>query len=325
MRRGRLSPATKCATSATSSPRSWPKAASRRKTPPRRSRSITSRCQRVRSARGGRARRAAPARAIRHQHRVRDRARQPGEDRSRDGRRRQSRRARPAQQPARRQSARAARLSLRLRCGERSLHALRHHPAAALSAALALGLHAAHSRAQNPRHLARRRRRFRREGKFRRRGLDHRLGRATAAPAGALDRDAHRYILVRRAGARSRHPRPHGFRPRGPHRRHAGRYARGARRLSEQFRAEHSRQFVSADHHRALPHAEPAFARARRLYQHRAGRRLSRLRPAGGDLDQRAADRARRPRARHRCGRDAPAQSDRPCRLSLSGARRAHL
>ena len=94
----------------------------------------------------------------------------------------------------------------------RPLHALRHDPAAALSAALALGLHAAYPRAQNPRRLARRRRRFRREGKFCRRGLDHRLGRASAAPAGALDRDAHRYVPVRRPGARSPHPRPHGFR-----------------------------------------------------------------------------------------------------------------
>ncbi len=119
--------------------------------------------------------------------------------------------------------------------------------------------------------------------------------------------------------------RAHGLRQRRPHRRHAGRHAGGARRLSEQFRAEHSRQFLSADDHRALPHAEPAFARARRLYQHRAGRCLSRLRPAGGDLDQRAADRARRPRTRHRCGRDPPAQSDRACGLSLSGAGRPRL
>ena len=70
---------------------------------------------------------------------------------------------------------------------------------------------------------------------------------------------------------------------------------------------------------------ESASAGARRLHQHRAGRRLSRFRPSGGDLDQRAADRARRARARHRRGGDAPAQSDRTRRLSISGAGRARL
>ena len=70
---------------------------------------------------------------------------------------------------------------------------------------------------------------------------------------------------------------------------------------------------------------ESPSAGARRLHQHRAGRRLSRLGPAGGDLDQRAADRARRARARHRRGRDAPAQSDRARRLSLFRAGRARV
>ena len=116
-----------------------------------------------------------------------------------------------------------------------------------------------------------------------------------------------------------------GFDRRRPHRRDAGRHARGARRLSQQLRAEHSGQFLSADGHRPLPHAEPASAGARRLHQHGAGRRLSRLRPAGGDLDQRAADRARRARARHRRGRDAPAQSDRARRFPLLRAGRARL
>ena len=54
---------------------------------------------------------------------------------------------------------------------------------------------------------------------------------------------------------------------------------------------QHSRQFVSADRHRPLQDAQSPSAGARRVHQHRAGRRLSRLGPAGGDLDQRAPDR----------------------------------
>ena len=64
-------------------------------------------------------------------------------------------------------------------------------------------------------------------------------------------------------------------------------------------------------HHRPLPHAEPAFARARRLHQYRTGRRLSRLRPPGGDMEQRAIAGAGRARTRNRRCRDTPAQSDR--------------
>ena len=85
-----------------------------------------------------------------------------------------------AQQPARGQSARAARLSVRLRRGGGPLHALCHDAAAALSAPLAVGLHAAYSRAQNSRDLARCRRRLRRQRQFRRRGVDGRVGGATA-------------------------------------------------------------------------------------------------------------------------------------------------
>ena len=84
-------------------------------------------------------------------------------------------------------------------------------------------------------------------------------------------------------------------------------------------------QFLSANHHRPLSHAKPSFARARRLHQHRADRRLSRLGPAGSDMEQRAIARTRRARARHRRCRDAPAQSDRARRLPVFRARRPHL
>ena len=195
--------------SATSSPPWWPRAASPRKMPPRRSRSITSRCRASCDLRAA----VAPGAPLVHERfgsnlvfdiergdRDKTEAAMAGAAKIVA--------LRPAQQPARRQSARAARLSLRIRRGDRPLHALCHDPAAALSAPLAVALHAAHSRAQNPRRLARCRRRLRRQGQFRRRGLDHRVGRATAAPAGALDRDAHRHVPVRRAGARPRHATP---------------------------------------------------------------------------------------------------------------------
>ncbi len=116
-----------------------------------------------------------------------------------------------------------------------------------------------------------------------------------------------------------------GFDRRRPHRGDADRYGGCARRLSQQLRAQHSRQLISADRHRALSHAQPASAGARGLYQHRSGRCLSRLRPSGGDLDQRAAPGARRARARPRRRGDAPAQSHHARRFSLCGAGRARL
>ena len=96
-----------------------------------------------------------------------------------------------------------------------------------------------------------------------------------------------------------------GFDRDGSHRGDAGRYAGGARRLSQQLCAQHSRQFVSADRHRPLQDAQSPSAGARRVHQHRAGRRLIWARAGGGDLDQRAPDRARRARARHRRRRDS--------------------
>ena len=55
-----------------------------------------------------------------------------------------------------------------------------------------------------------------------------------------------------------------------------------------------------------IPH--PLCALPRRLHQHRAGRRLSRRRPAGGGLSRRAAGRSLRPRHRPRPDRDPQAQ-----------------
>ena len=58
----------------------------------------------------------------------------------------------------------------------------------------------------------------------------------------------------------------------------------------------------------ALPHPGHPLPGARRLHEHRHGRRLSRRRPAGGDLRRRAGGRPRRARARPRPGRGAAEQ-----------------
>ena len=144
-------------------------------------------------------------------------------------------------------------------------------PTAALSSALAIGLHAAYPRAQDESDLPRRRRWIRREGAFFHRGLHHRLGRPD--PSAPVKWTATRSeTLLSDSQARDHETTARmGFDRRWPHRRHADRYARGAGRLSQQFRTQHSRQLLSADGNGSLSHAEPAFARTRRLHQHGAG------------------------------------------------------
>ena len=66
-------------------------------------------------------------------------------------------------------------------------------------------------------------------------------------------------------------------------------------------------------------------ARARRLHQHRAGRCLSRRRPAGSGLRDRAAGRCRRARARHRARRAAAANFIKPKRDALHDRDRQDL
>ena len=137
---------------------------------PRPWRSITSRCPRSTTTRDAVAAGAPLVHPrVRQQPGVRDRARPPRQDRSGAGRRRQGRRA--AASPTAGSSANPMEPRAYLcdyDAAARPLHALRDEPAAALPAPLALGLHAAHSRAQNPRGLAGRRRRLRRQRHFRR-------------------------------------------------------------------------------------------------------------------------------------------------------------
>src|SRR5262249_28831328 len=111
------------------------------------------------------------------------------------------------------------------------------------------------------------------KGIFFHRGLHGRVGGANSMPADQVDRHANRNLPLRRASARSRHHRSHGFRSPRMHRCDADRYLGRAGGVSEQLRAQHSRQLLSADRHRPLQDAQPSFAGTGCLYQHGAGRR----------------------------------------------------
>ena len=103
--------------------------------------------------------------------------------------------------------------------------------------------------------------------------------------------------------------------------RHARRPPRQYGRLSLAVRAVHSRW--RPDHvDRRLRHPASLRALPRRLHQHRAGRRLSRRRAAGGRLSGRAPGRRVRPRHRPRPGRDPPAELH-PARADALPHRRA--
>ncbi len=75
--------------------------------------------------------------------------------------------------------------------------------------------------------------------------------------------------------------------------------------------------------HRLLRHSGRDAAGARGVHQHHADQRLSLVRPAGGDLRHRAADRSRRDRARHRPHR-AAAQESRAAEGDALHQRRRH-
>ena len=90
-------------------------------------------------------------------------------------------------------------------------------------------------------------------------------------------------------------------------RRAAGRL-RQSRRLSLERRRRDGRARRHAQSRRDLPHAADRGLDQGLLHQHLADRRLSRRRPARGQLLHGAADRHRRARDGHRPGRDAQAQ-----------------
>ncbi len=164
-----------------------------------------------------------------------------------------------------------------------------------------------HSRAQAARRGARRRRRLRLEDLPLRRGSDRHLGGRQARPAGQVDGGAQRVLHVRRPWPRPRHPCRAGARQGRQVPRPAGR----ARRPPWAPICPPSRRaFRPTSTPRCWPgvYATPAiYAEVQGgVHQHRAGRRLSRRRAAGGDLSARAPRRQGGARAEDGSRRDPP-------------------
>src|SRR5215218_8977044 len=155
-------------------------------------------------------------------------------------------------------------------------------------------------------HRASRRRRLRDEDLPLPRVRAHGGSRREGRPAGQVDGDEEREL--RRDDAR---PRPRRL-PRGGS--EARRHHHGAEDedLREprwglvDDRTRNPDDAVRTDALRGLPDPEHLLPGARRLHEHRHGRRLPRRRPPGGDLRRRARRRPRRARARARPGRGAP-------------------
>ena len=132
-----------------------------------------------------------------------------------------------------------------------------------------------------------------------------------ARPAGQIHRHALGGLPHRLPGPRSRHQ--------GRARAAQGRpFPRHARRQHQQRRralrlAVAARQGLGPDH-RLLRHSGRDAARARGVHQHHADQRLSQLRPAGGDVRDRAADR--------HGGRTSSASTASSCAARISCGRR---
>ena len=150
------------------------------------------------------------------------------------------------------------------------------------------------ARAQIARHRARRRRRFRLEDFHLsgRGGLS--VGGSKTRPAGEVDLRALGKFHYRRPRPRSRHQGANGVRRRRQDHRLEGAHHRQSRRLYVDFLVGGAD--LPLCHLAVGPVRDPAhLLRGRRgLYQHRAGRRLSRRRPSGSDLRRGAAGRSRR-------------------------------
>ena len=234
---------------------------------------------------------------------------------------------RPRQQPPDPQRHGAARRDRRVR--PRRRRATRSTPPARTRTSPAADgrLRARHARAQAAGDRARRRRRLRLEDLPLRRGVRRHLGRRRARPAGEVDRRAHARLPHRRA------------RPRPRHRRRAG--ARRGRQRSSRCGSNTNANlgaylstFAPCDPDLPLRHAArrpvhdagDLLRGAGGLHQHRAGRRLSRRRPARGDATCSSAWSTTAAREiGHRPGRDPAAELHPQGRLPLPDAGRAHV
>ena len=153
----------------------------------------------------------------------------------------------------------------------------------------------------------RRRRRLRHQGLQLSRISAGREGGEGARPAGEMGLRPQRAFPRRRAWPRPRHDRPTGARRERPHPGAPGRYRRQHGLLLQPVRRDHP---VVRDRHddRRLRHPDGARRLQGRLHPQRADRRLSRRRPPGGGVPDRAPD--GRGGARHRpfADRDPPAE-----------------
>ena len=146
------------------------------------------------------------------------------------------------------------------------------------------------------------------------------MGRAQARPPGQVHGDAVGGLPQRLPGARPRHQGRAGARPRRPLPRHArDQYQQCRRALRVAFSAL---QGLGSDSG-FLRHSRRHAARDGGLHQHHADPGLSQLRPAGGHLRDRAADRHRRGPPRHRSYRAAAQEPD-PSRSDAVPQRRRH-
>ena len=222
-------------------------------------------------------------------------------------RRGQGRQARPGQQPADPERDGAARGDRRLRPGDRRLHALHHQPEPARDPAADGRLRAAHPGEQAARRRARCRRRLRLQDLPLRRRGDRHLGGRQAAAAGQVDGRAQRKLHVRRARPRPRHPCRAGAR-----RRTASSSALRVSTIANMGAylstfAPCIPTYLYATLLAGIYTTPAIYCRGQGgVHPHRAGRRLSRRRPAGGDLPAGAPRRCLRARHRHGPGRDPP-------------------
>ena len=213
--------------------------------------------------------------------------------------------ARSRQQPPGAERDRAARRDRRIRCRHRQLHALEHDAESACGAARDLRLRRHGARAQAARDRARCRRRLRLQDLHLSGGGRLPVGGAQDRPAGEVGVGALGGVPRRRAWPRPCHPCGDGVRRRRQDHRAQGQDHRQSRRLHVDLLV------VGADlslrHAAVRPVRYPGDLLRGRcgLYQHRAGRCLSRRRPPGSDLRGRAAGRGRRARDGHRSRRSA--------------------
>ena len=150
------------------------------------------------------------------------------------------------------------------------------------------------------------------------------VGGQALRPAGQMDRDAQRKSAVRQPRARSdRLWRARARRERQISRHPVDRLS-GARRLLVGG-GDRAAVLVADVRPEPLRRADDRHQHQRRVHQHRADFGLSRRRPAGGDLSDRASGRSRRAGHRHRPRRVAAAQPDQAGGAALSHADASQL